>query len=83
MSTLPENCHTKFFEDSDSYSDISLPNLNPFFGQIWVEKVELFSLPGSWSTEYFEEMICKDTKEGFEAKNNFIKCLLLLHFYGS
>ena len=45
-------------EDADSYSEFSeIPNLNQFFGQIWVEKFEFSTLPGSWYTEYLADVI--------------------------
>ena len=34
-----------------------IPNVNPFFGQILVEKFEFSTLPGSWYTEYLEDVI--------------------------
>ena len=36
-----------------------IPNLNPFFRQIWVEKVEFSILPGSLYIEYLEDIIVR------------------------
>ena len=36
-----------------------IPNLNLFYGQIWVEKLEFFALPGNCYTEYFEDVIVR------------------------
>ena len=41
----------------DLFSEI--PNLNPFFGQIWVKKLEFSTLHGSWYTEYLEGVIVR------------------------
>ena len=36
-----------------------IPNLNPFFRQIWVEKVEFSFLTGRLYTEYLEDVIIR------------------------
>ena len=62
-----------------------ISNPKSIFTQIWVEKVEFFTLPESWYTEYLEDVISKNTEHGLEEKikNDCIKCLLLLYFYRS
>ena len=44
MSFLPENLHTWYLEDADSYFSISFLNSNQkfIFGQIWAKKVKVF-----------------------------------------
>ena len=34
-------------------------NIYPFSGQIWVEKIELSTLPGSWYTKYLQYVIVR------------------------
>ena len=63
-----------------------ISNSKSIFTQIWAEKVEFFTLPESWYTEYLEDVISKNTEHGLEEKikkNDCIKCLLLLYFYRS
>ena len=46
-----------WFLFGDYFSEI--PNLNPFFGQISVKKLEFSALPGSWYSEYLEDVIVR------------------------
>ena len=47
-------------ENADFYSDISFLKFQTksfFFWQIWVEKVKFSTFPGTWNTEYPEDVI--------------------------
>ena len=69
--TVPRECRFLFqhqfsdirnlsLENADFYSDISfLKSFTKsfFFWQIWVEKVKFSTFPGTWNTEYPEDVI--------------------------
>ena len=49
-------------ENADFYSDISFLKFQTksfFFWQIWVEKVKFSTFPGTWNTEYPEDVIAR------------------------
>ena len=41
------------------YSFSEIPNLNPFFGHIWVKNLKFSIFPVSWYTEYLEVLIVR------------------------
>ena len=71
--TVPRECRFLFqhqfsdirnlsLENADFYSDISFLKFQTksfFFWQIWVEKVKFSTFPGTWNTEYPEDVIAR------------------------
>ena len=52
LSVLPENWHTEYGDDADSYSDFNFSISNPksIFGQIWAEKAKIITCIKIFST---------------------------------
>ena len=58
FSVLPENCHSWYLEDPDSYSDISFSefqNLNPFLCKFRPKNSKFSIFAENWDIEYLED----------------------------
>ena len=67
----PPGCWFLFWQN---FCEIS--NLNPFFGQILVEMVELSTLPGNCPTEHLEDVIARITRKFWKQIKKWIIVVL-------